>query len=151
MSQPFKKVMFVTLPCCSGFDRGHMAPAGNHRKDQVMCDQTFLLSNMAPQVISMAVNKVIKVMFRWGGGSTGTNGNTWSGMQGSSPNSTGSRPLLETRFTTRSCATVQECVRLHWASLLATHGGGWKDVCQIPGRSVFPDYILDPGFHLIRR
>lgn len=34
----------------SGFDRGHMAPAGNHRKDQTMCDQTFLLSNMAPQV-----------------------------------------------------------------------------------------------------
>lgn len=34
----------------SGFDRGHMAPAGNHRKDQAMCDQTFLLSNMAPQV-----------------------------------------------------------------------------------------------------
>ena len=27
-----------------------MAPAGNHRKDQAMCDQTFLLSNMAPQV-----------------------------------------------------------------------------------------------------
>jgi len=34
----------------SGFDRGHMAPAGNHRKDQKMCDETFLLSNMAPQV-----------------------------------------------------------------------------------------------------
>ena len=75
--------MLVTLPCCSGFDRGHMAPAGNHRKDQLMCDQTFFLSNMAPQVISMTINKVIKVMVRWGGGSTGTNGNTWSGTQGS--------------------------------------------------------------------
>ena len=57
-----------------------MAPAGNHRKDQVMCNQTFLLSNMAPQVISIAADKVIKVMVRWGGGSTGTNGSTWSGM-----------------------------------------------------------------------
>ena len=75
-------------PCCSGFDRGHMAPAGNHRKDQTMCDQTFLLSNMAPQVITMAI-KVTKVSARWGRGSTGTNGNTWSAMQGNSPNSTG--------------------------------------------------------------
>jgi len=34
----------------SGYDRGHMAPAGNHRRDQLMCNETFLLSNMAPQV-----------------------------------------------------------------------------------------------------
>jgi len=34
----------------SGFDRGHMAPAGNHRKTQEMCNETFLLTNMAPQV-----------------------------------------------------------------------------------------------------
>ncbi|PNF21902.1 Endonuclease G, mitochondrial [Cryptotermes secundus] len=34
----------------SGFDRGHMAAAGNHRLCQKHVDQTFLLSNMAPQV-----------------------------------------------------------------------------------------------------
>lgn len=34
----------------SGFDRGHLAAAGNHRKDQLHCQQTFLLSNMSPQV-----------------------------------------------------------------------------------------------------
>lgn len=34
----------------SGFDRGHMAAAGNHRLTQEICHQTFLLSNMAPQV-----------------------------------------------------------------------------------------------------
>jgi len=34
----------------SGYDRGHMAPAGNHRRNQEMCDETFYLSNMAPQV-----------------------------------------------------------------------------------------------------
>jgi len=34
----------------SGYDRGHMAPAGNHRRSQQMCDETFYLSNMAPQV-----------------------------------------------------------------------------------------------------
>ncbi|CAB3360683.1 Hypothetical predicted protein [Cloeon dipterum] len=34
----------------SGFDRGHMAAAGNHRITQQHCDQTFVLSNMAPQV-----------------------------------------------------------------------------------------------------
>ncbi|CAG0900468.1 unnamed protein product, partial [Darwinula stevensoni] len=34
----------------SGFDRGHLAAAGNHRLTQEHCDQTFLLSNMAPQV-----------------------------------------------------------------------------------------------------
>ncbi|XP_070377652.1 endonuclease G, mitochondrial-like [Dermacentor albipictus] len=34
----------------SGFDRGHLAAAGNHRQCQSDVDQTFLLSNMAPQV-----------------------------------------------------------------------------------------------------
>lgn len=31
-------------------DRGHMAAAGNHMSDQRFMDDTFLLSNMAPQV-----------------------------------------------------------------------------------------------------
>jgi len=34
----------------SGFDRGHMAAAGNHMADQRFMDDTFYLSNMAPQV-----------------------------------------------------------------------------------------------------
>lgn len=34
----------------SGYDRGHMAAAGNHRLHQSHCDDTFFLSNMAPQV-----------------------------------------------------------------------------------------------------
>lgn len=34
----------------SGFDRGHMAAAGNHRIQQQHCDETFNLSNIAPQV-----------------------------------------------------------------------------------------------------
>ena len=34
----------------SGYDRGHLAAAGNHRLSQNHCEQTFLLSNMAPQV-----------------------------------------------------------------------------------------------------
>lgn len=34
----------------SGFDRGHMAAAGNHRLSQKHVDQTFFLTNMAPQV-----------------------------------------------------------------------------------------------------
>ncbi len=34
----------------SGFDRGHLAAAGNHRQSQDVCDETFVLSNVAPQV-----------------------------------------------------------------------------------------------------
>jgi len=34
----------------SGFDRGHLAAAANHRINQELCDETFLLSNMSPQV-----------------------------------------------------------------------------------------------------
>ncbi|CAJ0586733.1 unnamed protein product, partial [Mesorhabditis spiculigera] len=34
----------------SGYDRGHLAAAGNHRRSQNSVDQTFLLSNMSPQV-----------------------------------------------------------------------------------------------------
>ncbi|CAG0881798.1 unnamed protein product [Cyprideis torosa] len=34
----------------SGFDRGHMAAAGNHWISQDACDETFYLSNIAPQV-----------------------------------------------------------------------------------------------------
>ena len=50
---------FDFVDCCSatnkdykhsGYDRGHLAAAGNHRLSQDVCQQTFLLSNMAPQV-----------------------------------------------------------------------------------------------------
>ncbi|XP_076347710.1 endonuclease G, mitochondrial-like [Tachypleus tridentatus] len=34
----------------SGYDRGHLAAAGNHRTRQELVNQTFLLSNIAPQV-----------------------------------------------------------------------------------------------------
>lgn len=34
----------------SGFDRGHQAPAGDHKMSQKAMDDTFYLSNMAPQV-----------------------------------------------------------------------------------------------------
>ena len=33
----------------SGYDRGHQAPAGNQTTDQRLKDETFFLSNMAPQ------------------------------------------------------------------------------------------------------
>ncbi len=33
----------------SGYDRGHQAPAGNQTVDQELKDQTFYMSNMAPQ------------------------------------------------------------------------------------------------------
>lgn len=34
----------------SGFDRGHLAAAGNHKHSQRHIEETFRLSNMAPQV-----------------------------------------------------------------------------------------------------
>lgn len=34
----------------SGYDRGHLAAAGNHRHSQQAMDQTFSLSNISPQV-----------------------------------------------------------------------------------------------------
>ncbi|XP_072745711.1 endonuclease G, mitochondrial [Anoplolepis gracilipes] len=34
----------------SGYDRGHLAAAGNHKMEQNHMEQTFFLSNMAPQV-----------------------------------------------------------------------------------------------------
>lgn len=34
----------------SGYDRGHLAAAGNHKGCQRHIEQTFFLSNMAPQV-----------------------------------------------------------------------------------------------------
>lgn len=34
----------------SGYDRGHMAAAGNHKNCQKNIQQTFHLSNIAPQV-----------------------------------------------------------------------------------------------------
>lgn len=34
----------------SGYDRGHLAPAGNHKSNQKFIQDTFYLTNMAPQV-----------------------------------------------------------------------------------------------------
>ncbi|XP_017881641.1 endonuclease G, mitochondrial [Ceratina calcarata] len=34
----------------SGYDRGHLAAAGNHKYEQTHMEQTFFLTNMAPQV-----------------------------------------------------------------------------------------------------
>jgi len=34
----------------SGYDRGHLAAAGNHRSSQEFLDDTFVLSNITPQV-----------------------------------------------------------------------------------------------------
>lgn len=34
----------------SGFDKGHQAPAGDFKSSQPMTDESFLLTNMAPQV-----------------------------------------------------------------------------------------------------
>ncbi|KAH8377862.1 hypothetical protein KR093_007518 [Drosophila rubida] len=34
----------------SGFDRGHLAAAGNHRREQLHCNETFFLTNIAPQI-----------------------------------------------------------------------------------------------------
>lgn len=34
----------------SGFDRGHQAPAADFKSDQTLMDESFFLSNMAPQV-----------------------------------------------------------------------------------------------------
>lgn len=36
----------------SGYDRGHMAAASNHRHSQKAMDDTFCLTNIAPQVIT---------------------------------------------------------------------------------------------------
>jgi endonuclease G len=34
----------------SGYDRGHMAPAANHKRSQEAMDDTFILTNVSPQV-----------------------------------------------------------------------------------------------------
>ena len=34
----------------SGYDRGHMVPAGDAKSSQEAMDETFLLTNVAPQV-----------------------------------------------------------------------------------------------------
>lgn len=34
----------------SGYDRGHLTPAADHKKRQESMDETFFLSNISPQV-----------------------------------------------------------------------------------------------------
>lgn len=39
--------LFHCHPC--SYDRGHMAPASNHKTTQATMDETFSLTNMSPQ------------------------------------------------------------------------------------------------------
>lgn len=49
----------------SGFDRGHLAAAANHRWSQKAMDDTFYLSNVAPQVTLLTVVvSMIRLEFR---------------------------------------------------------------------------------------
>ena len=41
----------------SGYDRGHLAAASNHRYSQKAMDQTFMLSNVSPQVRNILKKK----------------------------------------------------------------------------------------------
>ncbi|XBW37303.1 hypothetical protein QEN19_002885 [Hanseniaspora menglaensis] len=49
-SVPLKYRSFLKDYFRSGYDRGHMAPAANNKHGQNNMDDTFLLTNMAPQV-----------------------------------------------------------------------------------------------------
>lgn len=42
----------------SGFDRGHLAAAANHKWTQKAMDDTFYLSNVAPQVTKVPLSLV---------------------------------------------------------------------------------------------
>lgn len=41
---------FLSIQRMSGYDRGHLAAAANHRSSQDSMCATFFLSNMSPQV-----------------------------------------------------------------------------------------------------
>ncbi|KAG0252882.1 nuclease [Actinomortierella ambigua] len=48
----------------SGYDRGHMVPAADVKKSQTAMDETFFLSNIAPQV-GDGFNRDCKVLKEW--------------------------------------------------------------------------------------
>ena len=47
----------------SGYDRGHLAAAGNHRWSQKAMDQTFHLSNISPQVRASCIDFSKKIYY----------------------------------------------------------------------------------------
>lgn len=61
----------------SGYDRGHLAPAGNQASSQRLKDETFFLSNMVPQVgpgFNQSIWRVLEdVVAEWGR----TRGDLW--------------------------------------------------------------------------
>jgi len=60
----------------SGFDRGHLAPAGNQTEDKQLRDETFFLSNIVPQDpnLNRGVWRVVEQKVR---GWTKARGETW--------------------------------------------------------------------------
>lgn len=49
----------------SGFDKGHLAKAGNYKSCQKAMDETFLMSNMAPQVIDYISLRQKYISYNW--------------------------------------------------------------------------------------
>ena len=108
-----------------------------------MCDQTFLLSNMAPQVEDLPLELSSSSLSGGEGvqqGQMGTPGAVCTEAHQTlqvvvvSFSLIAMADLITVKPVSKGCEIGQECLCLHWASLLTTHGGRRKDVCKIPGR-----------------
>jgi len=115
----------------SGYDRGHQAPAGNQGKNQTLQDQTFFMSNIAPQLSKLNRNawKSLEEQSR-----------TWVKQYGEAWEITG--PLFydpkednaSTADGTVSYYTIGKGVSVptHFYKIIVVKDGGqWKDIAFV--------------------
>ena len=123
----------------SGFDRGHQAPAGNQNVDPTLKDQTFYMSNMAPQRPSLnrglwkqLEDKTRSWVFRYG------HAYEWTGPVVCDPPAAG-------RCERQTIGTHEVAVPISFYKIIVVQDqGGWKAIAfLVPNTDFKRPYHLE--------
>lgn len=128
----------------SGYDTGHQAPAGNQKRDQHLQDETFYMSNMAPQVPTLnrnswkALEEKTRVWAKQFGQAYELTGPVFFDPKEDSPQT--ATGTLETKVIGKDAVAVPT---FFYKIVVVKDGNKWKSIAF-----VLPNVKYKPPYHL---